>query len=93
MGSKPARTTGIVLTSVGGAVAGLGLTLALLLSGGTSEIGQSSDDALLALGAGTLGAGVFATGLYLILSNRSPMTLSPGAPPQGFALTPGGFVF
>jgi hypothetical protein len=93
MGSKPARTTGIVLTSVGGAVGGIGLTFAALMAEGSSELGQSRDDAVLALAVGTLGAGVFVTGLYLMLSNRTSTTLSPGSAPQGFAFTPGGFVF
>jgi hypothetical protein len=92
MGSRSARATGIVLTSLGGAAAGIGFTFALLMAGGSSEFDRSPDDALVAAGVGLLGTAALTTGLYLILSNRTSVTMSP-APPQGFALTPAGFVF
>jgi hypothetical protein len=93
MGSRPARTTGIVLTAVGGAVGGIGLTMALLMSSKSGELGNGSpEDIAVALGAGGLGAAAFAIGLVLMGNNRSSVTLSsPSAP--GFALAPGGFVF
>jgi hypothetical protein len=93
MGSKRARTTGIVLTAVGGAVGGTALTMALLMSSKGGELGDASpEDMALMLGAGALGAAAFATGLVLMSNNRTSVTLS-SRPAPGFALAPGGFVF
>jgi hypothetical protein len=93
MGSKPARTTGIVLTAVGAAFGGLGLTVGLLMLSKSSELGDASnEDRAAAFGVAGLGAAAFVTGLVLLSGNRTSITWS-SPPPRGFALVPGGFTF
>jgi len=95
IGSKAQQVTGIVLTSVGGGLAGLSLTLAALMSDCHGELGACDDEsvpaALIVAGVGTL---VLGTGIYLIATSRTDVSVSAPIPlGGGVALTPRALVF
>lgn len=94
MGSRAQQVTGIVLTSVGGGVAGLSLTLAALMSDCTGELGCDKESAEGALLVAAVSALVLGTGIYLIATSRTAVDVSASIPlGGGVALTPRALVF
>jgi hypothetical protein len=76
MGSRPERVTGIVLTSVGGGLAGLGVTFAASMSSCGSELGCDRESAEAALMVAAVGAVIAATGIYLMATSRSKVIVA-----------------
>jgi hypothetical protein len=92
-GSTAAKTTGVVLVPVGG----LGVLFGFI---GAVSSGRSENDRLALLGLGFAGAAVLATGIVLIATGRTKVTMEPAFATgfflplgRGVALTPAGLTF